>query len=44
MKFENETCKRIFEEGFDVDFHWVTDSIYHQELQPLELYITLDLI
>ena len=29
--------------GYEIDFHWVTDSIYHQDLQPMELYVDADL-
>ena len=41
--FDRRLCAAIFDRGMEVDFHWVTDSIYNQQLQPVELYVTDEL-
>jgi hypothetical protein len=30
--FNINACASFYEEELEVDFHWVTDSIYHQEI------------
>lgn len=32
MGFKKEMSTAIAREGLEVDFHWITDSIYNQEL------------
>jgi len=41
--FDRRLCAAIFDRGMEVDFHWVTDSIYNQKLQPVELYVADEL-
>ena len=37
--FDKGLADAIFDRGMEVDFHWVTDSIYNQALQPVEVYV-----
>ena len=37
FKSKNEPVDNDYDEAM-VDFHWVTDSVYSQEILPLEIY------
>ena len=37
FKSKNEAAENDYDEVM-VDFHWVTDSVYGQEILPLEIY------
>ena len=43
VSFDPQLCNELYLAEHEVDLHWVTDSIYHQALQPVELYVLADL-